>query len=169
MKINDIIDYSLASIARRVKEAPSQKLAELAANNVSRSTFAITETFSVLTDTMKSELLSFIQELSQTNIKTRHIFDLQNKLHLFVQVQYNEHEEYLKTLSIFDKFSGSLMNDFIKKELEDVLSSVELKVMILEKKLSDQRKQIFWDLCKMALSAIIGGLIGAYLKNLIGF
>ncbi|GIP08205.1 hypothetical protein J1TS5_03750 [Paenibacillus macerans] len=168
MDINDIVEHSLESIARRIKNAPSQKLAELAENNVSRSTFAITATFSVLTEAMKSELISLVQELSQTKIKLRNISSLRTKLNYFIKGQYKEHEEYLTKLNIFNKFSGQSINDFIRNEIEDVTSTVELKILILERNLNERRWQIIWDVSKMGLSAIIGGLIGAYLKNLIG-
>ncbi|WP_110932402.1 hypothetical protein [Paenibacillus bouchesdurhonensis] len=39
VKIDNIVDYSLKSIARRIKKAPSKKIAEFASKNVLRSTY----------------------------------------------------------------------------------------------------------------------------------
>lgn len=168
MNINDIVDYSLESIARRIKDAPSQKLAELAANNVLRSTFAITATFSILTEGIKKELIHLIQEISQTKVRKKDTSALRGKLNEFILSEFKEHERHLTSLNIFNKFASPEIIKFISKEIDDTKSAVELKLLILERKLSERRWQIYWDITKMALSAIIGGVIGAYIKSIIG-
>lgn len=167
MKINDVIDYSLESISGRIKNAPSKKIAELASNNVLRSTFAITGTFSVLTDEIKKELIYFIQEISQTKFRKKDISTLRIKLNEFIISEYKEHEKHLTTMNIFTKFANPELIKFINKEINDTKSAVELKLLILERKLCERLWQIYWDITKMALSAIIGGVIGAYIKTLI--
>ncbi|MBP1907651.1 hypothetical protein J2Z32_004331 [Paenibacillus turicensis] len=168
MKTSAIIDYSFLSIARRIKNASSQQIAELAEKNVLDSTYTITETFNILTREIKLELIDLIQDISKVKINIRYIPHLRVKVNDFIQNQYNDHKQYLTKMNIYNKYSTTSINDFIHDEIEDAKSSVELQVIILEKKLNDQRKQIFWDISKMVLSAIIGGLIGAYLKSLFG-
>ncbi|MDT0123892.1 hypothetical protein Q9R46_14620 [Paenibacillus sp. RRE4] len=168
MKISDVIDYSLESITGRIKNAPSQKIAELASNNVLRSTFAITSTFAILTEELKKELIYLIQEISQTEVRKKDISTLRVKLNEFILSEFKEHERHLTSLNIFTKFASPEIIKFINKEIDDTKSSVELKLLILERKLSERQRQIYWDLTKIALSAIIGGVIGAYIKSAIG-
>lgn len=168
MKIIEVVEHSLESIARRIKDAPSQKMADLARNNVHRSTFAITGTFSILTEEIKKELIYLIQEISQTEVRKKDISALRVKLNEFILSEFKEHERHLTSLDIFTKFASPEIIKFINKEIDDAKSAVELKLLILERKLSERQWQIYWDITKMALSAIIGGVIGAYIKSVIG-
>ncbi|WP_339299118.1 hypothetical protein MKY92_03165 [Paenibacillus sp. FSL R5-0623] len=128
MKISDVIDYSLESIAGRIKNAPSQKIAELASNNVLRSTFAITSTFAILTEELKKELIYLIQEISQTEVRKKDISALRVKLNEFILSELKEHERHLTSLNIFTKFASPEIIKFINKEIDDTKSSVELKL-----------------------------------------
>lgn len=168
MKIIEVVEHSLESIARRIKDAPSQKMADLARNNVHRSTFAITGTFAILTEEIKKELIYLIQEISQTEVRKKDISALRVKLNEFILSEFKEHERHLTSLNIFTKFASPEIIKFINKEIDDTKSAVELKLLILERKLSERQWQIYWDITKMALSAIIGGVIGAYIKSVIG-
>ncbi|OMC99720.1 hypothetical protein, partial [Paenibacillus odorifer] len=102
MNLKLLIEKSLTSISRRIGEAPRQKLAELAANNVSRSTFAVTNTFSILTDEIKKEVSLFINDLSRTDMNKKGLKLLQTSTNEFVLEEYEKHKQYLIKIRIFD-------------------------------------------------------------------
>ncbi len=166
MNLKLLIEKSLTSISRRIGEAPRQKLAELAANNVSRSTFAVTNTFSILTDEIKKEVSLFINDLSRTDMNKKGLKLLQTSTNEFVLEEYEKHKQYLIKIRIFD-ISGVDFSDFVQKEIDEALSDLEIKFLILERKLSEERNKLYWDIGKILLSAIIGGFVGGYLKYLL--
>ncbi|NOJ73179.1 hypothetical protein [Paenibacillus alvei] len=164
MNFDSILDIALASISRRIKEAPSKQLAELSTKNSMRSSFAVTSTFSALSEHMKLEFLNLIQDLSNTKISSNDLFKLRHRINLFIDNEFKAHEEYLVKIKCFE-ITGDNFSEFITNEKEDIKVSIELKILVLEKKLRDQHWTLFWDISKIVISAIIGGVIGAFIKN----
>lgn len=166
MDFNDLVQKTLLSISRQIERKPRDTIAELATKNAHKSTFAITNTFCILSEELKNNIFVLIKDLSQTKIKIKHFKKLRIYLREFIDTEFERHKQYLVMRNIY--CVGSVdHSEFIQKEMDEVLSVVEIKLLILEKTLSDRRYVVIWDISKIIISALLGGIIGAYLRYLL--
>jgi hypothetical protein len=164
MKFQTLIEKVLTTIGHRVHKAPHNKLAELGANGVARSSFAVTSTFSSLTDELKNELMTFLDSIAKTNIRKKHIQILEMMIEKSIIKEYEAHKRYLESINVLN--IGNIdWNDFINNQKEDTIVAVNVKLLILRKAASDRKIKVWWDVGKILLSAIIGGVIGSYIKS----
>jgi hypothetical protein len=162
-----MVDTALRSIGRRVQKAPHNKLEELGSRNVHRSSFAVTDTFAVLTEELKNEICSLLDSLSKMNLSRRQIRIIEMKIDESIDTAYETHKEYLKRINIFD--IGHIdWTEYLNNQKEDSLSTISIKLLIIKSAATDRRIKFWWDLSKIVLTAIIGGVIGAYIKSKLG-
>lgn len=162
-----LVDRTLLTIGRRASRATRNKLVELGGRGVSNSSSAVTDTFSVLTKELTSELSTFLESLSRANSSTKTIVELRKSIIDFVDREYDKHRDYLKEINVFE-IGQMNWDDFIQKQKDETLSAVELKILALRIMANDKRKKFWWEFTRLLLPSILGGVIGAYLKGFFG-
>lgn len=107
-----------------------------------------------------------LDDLSKTNLNLNKINYLQKTLNDFILQEYEKHKQYLQKIRVFD-IGDINWDEFIQKEVDDATSDIEMKLLILKKAAQERLSKFWWDVGKILFSAIIGGVIGAFIKNLI--
>ncbi len=166
MNMMELVNQSLSAISGRAQKAPGNTLASLGERGVSRSSFAVTESISALTAKMKEEIVLLINDLSKTNMGVRIIREIEKSVHKFIEEEYMKLKVYLEKINIWDIGTGN--DEFIKHEILDLQAECRLKILIMTQEARSRRAKSWWEIGRIVVSAVLGGIIGAYIKNIIG-
>ncbi|OPH47343.1 hypothetical protein BC351_40360 [Paenibacillus ferrarius] len=164
MNFDELTEKSFKTISRRIQRAPRNKLSEFNEKGTLKSTFSVTSSFGALTAEMKNELSEFLDSLSKTDLKLRDVKKLQGSLDKFISQEYEHHRKYLEKINILDVGNVN-WDEFIQGEVSDTTAGIQIKVLIIKKMICDGKKRVLWDIGKILITAIIGGVIGAYIKH----
>ncbi|QYK67286.1 hypothetical protein [Paenibacillus sp. S02] len=163
MDFNTLIDDALTAASTHINREPRNKLAQLNRAKNLTTTHAITESFSILTEETKNELLMLLDNLAHTNLGFLQIKAVKSKLQSFIVGEYQNHKEHLVKMRIYrDEYN---FNDFIQKELNDVLSAIEIKICIINQAAKNRMYKAIWEVSRIVVTAVIGGIMGAYIKS----
>lgn len=166
MKVSSVFAESLEPAARRIKSSASAFFANLAANNVGRSTFAVTGTVDELSTTLNKELRDSFTRIHQLRIKISELKVIKNELIIFVDNVFDDWKNELikrQTYGIGGETTIQQHDKFIEKRVAEAKNNLEF--LIARDKIMSRRRQLFWDLSKIGITAIVGGFIGAYIKS----
>lgn len=164
--INEILKGALVAISVRIKN-PVHREIESIAQRIPKSTALVESSLSVLNDSLKTELLQLIEDISRSEIKLREVDYFHKSLIEFIDDQYDKHISYLKRINLYHvgdrDYSG-----FINELQSDLKSKIEIRLSIIKQDIKRKIHKGFLEVGRMVLSAIIGGLIGWGIKELMG-
>ncbi|KPV60726.1 hypothetical protein QJ48_04150 [Paenibacillus sp. A3] len=167
MSKGSLIKMLLQAVSGRIRQAAHNELEDYGERGIVRSSIAVTGTFNALAIEMKSELTKLLDDLALTRLNRRKLNELKEEIHCFIIKEFEDHKRYLQQINVLS--SGQLnFEDFIQKTTDGVTSSIELKMLIMDKVIVEKRIKVIWDIGKILITAAIGGFIGAYIKNFLG-
>lgn len=169
MKISTVFSESLEPAARRVKSSASSFFANLAANNVGRSTFAVTVTFDELSVALNKELRDCFSRINQLRININELRAIKSELMTFADNTFSDWKNELIKRQAYDVGGEATTKQhdiFINTRVAEAKNIIELEFLIAREKIRSRRRQLSWDIGKITITALIGGFIGAYIKTL---
>lgn len=160
MKFDDLIEKLLNSLAKRAETKAKKELESRDADGQGRSTIQVSAGVNVLTNEIKAEIMVFLDDISKLNLKPGQLKRLNNTVANVIRRTYLNYEEYLDKINLkrFLQFD-------LSTHVDNVQAFSEFKITILRQAAWDRRRKFYWDMSKIFLSALIGGILGAYLKN----
>lgn len=165
MKYSDLVNNLLICTEGRVKVKAKNKLEEYGEKGLARSSIAVTGSFSIIHEELIYEIPILLSELSKLKLTNQKIVYLNRSINDFITRVYIEHQNYLEQINVFKFSENEQFANLIKNGITNLQTISELKLQIIMKAKSDQQKKVIWDIGKMILSAIVGGVIGAYIKK----
>ncbi|CAI6074640.1 hypothetical protein PAECIP112173_02337 [Paenibacillus sp. JJ-100] len=160
--IKEILIRALEAIAARIKE-PVHRDIESTAQRIPKSSALVESSLRVLNDSLRTELLQLIEDISRSEIKLREVDYFHESLIEFIDDQYNKHISYLKRINLYnigDRDYSGLINEL----QSDLKSKIEIKLAIIKQDIKRKIRKGILEVGRMVLSAIIGGLIGWGIK-----
>ncbi|MEK4456847.1 hypothetical protein [Paenibacillus sp. FSL R10-2748] len=170
MKVSTIFAESLEPATRRIKSSAAAVLASLFANNAGRSTFAVTGTVDELSKTLNKELRDCFTRVHQLRIGISELRAIKNELIVFVDRIFVDWKNELikhQAYGIGGEATIQQHDEFIEKRVLEAKNVINLEFLIAREKIRARRRQLSWDIGKIAITAVVGGFIGAYIKMLI--
>lgn len=164
-----MVEGQFKGIAYRGRKSVNNRLAELNDRGVLKSSFTVTDCIAVLTDQLKKELKDLFNNLHHLQIGLRSLGKIRENMKDFAESQYEWLVKELTQKRIYHNSGEQWTYEFDKfkdSRIEEILSDIELETKILRQKTINSYRSFWWDVTKILITAIVGGLIGAYIKGL---
>ncbi|MFC5468425.1 hypothetical protein ACFPPD_06810 [Cohnella suwonensis] len=168
MNVVKIIQSHFEFIGKRSYKAGRDHLEELGEKGVSKSTFAVSGSFETLSKQLNLEIVELFKKMSHLKFRLKHLKAIQEKLLDFTTGQFEEWKAYLIQIKIFHIGGDQWQFEhekFIESKLRETRNIIELEILTIQQRTIQRYRSIMWDVGKILFSAIIGGLIGAYIKG----
>lgn len=169
MKVSSVFSESLEPAARRINSSAAAFLAKLFAKNVGLSTFAVTATVDELSTTLNKELRDSFTRVHQLRIGNKELIIIKNELLVFVDRIFEDWKNELinrQAYGIGGETTTQQHDKFIEKRVSEAKNIINFEFLVAEEKIKSRRRQFYWDISKIGITAIVGGIIGAYIKTL---
>ncbi|MGG3278810.1 hypothetical protein [Paenibacillus solani] len=157
---------ALDAISFRIKD-PVHKDINNTAQKLPKSSALVENSYRVLNDSLKLEVLRLIEDISNTRIKISEVIWIDRQVVIFVHKEYEKHKDYLKKINAYN-IGNRDYSAFINELQNDLLSTLEIKIAILKSDLIRKRNKGLLEIGRMVLSALIGALIGWGIKHWTG-
>ncbi|AKG34668.1 hypothetical protein [Paenibacillus durus] len=164
MKFQTIITKSLSAISRRVSTAAINKTVEIKNQGNDKSSYQVTTSFHVITVEIKKELSDLTDKISSVGISYMELQKIEGRVISFIIDEFEKHKSYLGNTNRFWQNNKSKFNSFLDDEIDDVTSAFNIRMLVLKQNAKSRRRKALWEIGKMVLSGIIGGLITLYLR-----
>ncbi len=169
MRVSSIFAESLEPAARRIKSKAINFYADLATRNADHSTFAVTGTVDELSKALNYELKDLFARLNLVRIGVYELKKIRTDLFSFIDVIFSEWKNELinrKAFSVGGETAAQQYEQFISTRVVEAKTIVNFEFLIAEEKIRARRRQFYWDISKIGITAIVGGIIGAYIKTI---
>jgi len=166
MKISEVVTDSLESAKRIIMTRTTKSFDDL--NRYGHpSTFTVTVTFEELSSTINHELKELFINLKLIKLGMHDLRNIRSILYSFIDNSFAEWKKELISQRILSAGgdSDAYKHDlFIRKRVTEAKTIVNLEFLITKERILSRRRQFLWDLSKIGVTAIVGGIIGAYIK-----
>lgn len=169
LKVSVLVSDILEAANRRIKRCATSSYVEFANRNVHRSSFAVTGTFDELSKSIDQEIREVFIQIHKLKIGLRELAKIQTILVLFVDAMFEDWKQYLiqqKTYSVGGESTAKQYEEFISSRISEAKTIINLEYLITKEKIIAKRRHLFWDIGKIGVTAVVGGVIGAYLKSI---
>lgn len=163
MEIEKWLNSEYEIIRNREMKSISDKLADLANRGVMNSSFALPDCLNAGLATLRNETIRVIEELKKFIYLSNKDFQLIKGI---IQRKINEDFEFMyQNCNRDNEYNNRREHfQFIIDNIQYYTNShIDIQIHLNNKK----RLQVIWDICKMVLSAIIGGVIGYTIKTML--
>jgi hypothetical protein len=159
-----LFEHMLRIIRTKAVINARNRIVELYENGKGNSSYSTSSSIHVLISVIKDELLSLLEELTRARLSLIGLRKLRASIESSLFIAKEDHFKYLTTIR-YDQHLNDIQYQLL---FDDLLHLVDFKLLLLEKQVWDRRRKFYWDASKLLLSAIIGGIIGAYIKVKMG-
>lgn len=161
MKINKLLIGLDMLIEYRVREAIGEKIHELSSRNVLSSSFATEDIVSSGFTKLNEQIVLTIDNFSKFKVLVASEVDiLKHYLIGLIEIQGKLISSEAQGLTGFD--INTLRFEFFMNESRKV---IDIQTERLIREIRFKRRGFWWEVTKIALTAIIAGFIGGYIKD----
>ncbi|KOP67199.1 hypothetical protein AMS62_19550 [Bacillus sp. FJAT-18019] len=156
------IDNNLKIIEIKMIKSMRQKVTE--GKNLTSSTFSGTDYLNSGFDIITAEIIKITTEFGKLKFsKKKHILEIREKLKKFVEMK----SEYIKNF-IESNTRVAIGKSPLEHKVEETMNVLMIYTEIINQERKARVYKFWWDTLKIFITAIIGGLIGGYLKDIFG-
>ncbi|WP_456290028.1 hypothetical protein M1D70_12845 [Paenibacillus sp. AK002] len=162
MKFTKLIEDLEIIIEYKIRDAIGKTISELKRRNMLTAAFASDDIITSGFIELNNQIISNIEEFSKLKLlKKAEIIVLKNQINIIIENQ---------SILLFDEATKltsyeptSLKLEHFKKESKRIMN-LQIERLLREKK--QKTISFWWDLSKIALTAIVAGFIGGYIKDI---